>query len=167
MTPWFIATKPGKYHLLCSKYCGTSHSEMGGWVYAMPPDEFQKWLASGGSSQSPSQSLVEAGQRLYEKNACASCHGSADTERAPTLYGLYGRERAMEDGSKVVADNDYLRESVLTPYMRITKGYRDTMPEYKDQLTEEEVVQLIAYIKSLGVLKAPEPKPAGTPKKPR
>jgi cytochrome c oxidase subunit 2 len=166
---WFIATKPGRYNLLCSKYCGTSHSEMGGYVYAMEPQEYQKWLASGGSNAAPPQSLEDAGAALYKKNACASCHGAADTERAPTLYGLYGRQRTMQDGGTVTADNDYLRESILMPYSRITKGYRDTMPEYKAQFTEEEVLQLNAYIRSLGILKAPEAKaaPAKAEKKQR
>jgi cytochrome c oxidase subunit 2 len=150
---WFIATKAGRYNLECSKYCGTGHSEMGGYVYAMPPRDFQKWLESGGSSQEPPQSMEEAGARLYEKNACGSCHTAADNQRAPTLYAIYGRERTLDDGSKVVADEAYIRESILSPYAKIVKGYRDTMPEYKDQFTEDEVLQLIAYIKSLGMLK--------------
>ena len=128
---------------------------MGGFVYAMPPRDFQKWLESGGSSAQPPQSLEEAGARLYEKNGCGSCHPAADTERAPTLHAIYGRQRTMADGGKVVADNDYLRESVLMPYAKVVKGYRDTMPEYKNQFTEEEVLQLIAYMKSLGTLQAP------------
>lgn len=161
---WFIATKPGKYNLECSKYCGTSHSEMGGFVYAMPPRDFQKWLESGGSSAEPPQSLEEAGSRLYEKNACGSCHTASDTERAPTLYAISGRERTFTDGAKAVADDDYLRESILMPYAKIVKGYRDTMPEYKNQFTEEEVLRLIAYIRSLGTLKPAQPPASTKPK---
>jgi len=150
---WFIATKPGRYNLECSKYCGTGHSEMGGYVYAMPPHDFEKWLGSGGSDKEPPQTMEEAGARIYDQYACASCHKASDNERAPSLYAIYGRQRTMNDGSKVVADEDYLRESILLPYAKVVKGYRDTMPEYKDQFTEEQVLQLIAYIRSLGEIK--------------
>lgn len=158
---WFIATKPGKYNLFCAEYCGTSHSEMGGYVYAMPMKEFKEWLDSGGSSLKPPVSMIESGQRLYEQNACGNCHTAEDTERAPSLVGLFGRRRTMTDGNEVDVDDAYLRESILSPYNKIVKGYADTMPEYKKQLTEEQVLYLNAYIKSLGATQTPSVKTAG------
>jgi len=152
---WFIATKPGKYNLFCAEYCGTEHSVMGGYVYALPQKEFDQWLASGGSKKEPPVSMVEAGQRLYEQNACANCHGASDNERGPSLIGLYGKRRTMKDGSQVDVDDAYLRESILNPYAKIVKGYLDTMPEYKKQLSEEQVLYLNAYIKSLGATQTP------------
>ncbi len=155
---WFIATKPGKYNLFCAEYCGTSHSEMGGYVYAMPKKEFNEWLASGGSKKEPPVSMIEAGQRLYEQNACGNCHVAEDNERAPSLVGLFGKRRTMKDGTEADVDDAYLRESILNPYAKIVKGYTDTMPEYKKQLTEEQVLYLNAYIKSLGATKTPSAK---------
>lgn len=152
---WFIATKPGKYNLFCTEYCGTSHSEMGGYVYAMPKKEFNEWLESGGSSKQAPVSMIEAGQRLYEQNACGNCHVAEDNERAPSLVGLFGKRRTMKDGAEVDVDDAYLRDSILNPYSKIVKGYSDTMPEYKKQLTEEQVLYLNAYIKSLGATKTP------------
>lgn len=163
---WFTPTKPGRYNLWCAMHCGTLHSEMGGYVTVMKPVEFQEWLARGGSN--PDQQRVSfevAGKRLYDQLACGNCHTGEDTLRGPTLYGLFGRERLMADGAKVVANEEYIRDSILNPYMRITKGYANTMPEYKGQLNETQVLQLIAYMKSLGAAtpSTPASAPAARP----
>lgn len=155
---WFITTKPGKYNLFCAEYCGTEHSAMGGYVYALPKKEFDQWLASGGSKKQPPVSMIEAGQRLFEQNACGNCHGALDTPKGPSLVGLFGKRRTMRDGTEVDVDDSYLRESILNPYAKIVKGYLDTMPEYKKQLSEEQVLFLNAYIKSLGATQAPSPR---------
>lgn len=149
---WFTPTKPGKYHILCAMHCGTQHSEMGGYVYVMPKKEYQDWVAKGGNRfiKTPT-TMAEAGKQLYEKLACGNCHGDQDNERGPSLYGIYGTKRRMKDGQMVVADNAYMRNAIYDPYMHLVTGYDKTMPEYKkDQVSEEQVLQLTEYIKTLG-----------------
>ena len=147
---WFTATKPGEYHLFCGMYCGTQHSEMVGTVVAMEPEKFARWLANGGNNAAP-MSMEQAGAKAFAVRGCANCHTGADTERAPSLYGIYGRTRRFTDGTSGTADDAYIRESILNPYNRITAGYPySTMPAYANQLTEEEVLNLVAYIRTLG-----------------
>ncbi|AIE85556.1 cytochrome c oxidase subunit II [Fimbriimonas ginsengisoli] len=146
---WFTATKAGEYHLFCSMYCGTQHSEMGGKVVAMEAGEYAKWLANGGMSVAP-MSMEQAGQKIYNKVGCNNCHGETSTPRAPTLMGIYNTKRTFTDGSSLVANEEYLRESILRPYNHLTQGYDETMPAYDGQLTEGDVLNLIAYIKAMG-----------------
>lgn len=153
-TVWFTPTKPGKYHLFCAEYCGTQHSEMGGYVYAMEPTAFQEWLATGGDklTQQAAKSLTmaDAGAAIYEQKACGNCHaGNAVPERGPSLVGIYNKVVKLANGQTARADDAYLREAILNPYQRLTAGYGPTMPVYKGTLTEEQVLQLIAYMKSL------------------
>lgn len=148
---WFTPTKPGKYYMFCAMHCGTQHSEMGGYVYVMPQNEYAEWLANGGTSVAPPErTMVQAGQRLYKQLNCANCHTEQDTPKAPSLYGLPGKLRKMQSGATRVADDAYLRSSLLNPYEHIVSGYINTMPTYKAQLTEEQVLHLIAYMKTLG-----------------
>ena len=153
---WFTATKAGEYHLFCNMYCGTQHSEMGGKVVAMEPKEFQEWLANGGQSVAP-MTMAQAGAQTFNKVGCNSCHGSEDTLRAPSLYGIFGKRRVFSDGTSAVADDEYMRSSILRPYDHITSGYGQTMPVYEGQLTEEDVLNLTAYIKVLGTPAATVP----------
>lgn len=148
---WFTATQPGEYHLFCGMYCGTQHSEMVGTVIAMEPHAYAEWEAHGGNTVAP-MTMEQAGAKAFAARGCgsASCHGSSDTEGAPTLYGIAGKVRRMQDGSTPTADDAYLRESILNPYNRITAGYIQTMPIYANTISEEEVLEMIAYIKSLG-----------------
>lgn len=157
---WFTPTKAGEYHLFCNMYCGTQHSEMGGRVVAMEPKEFSNWLANNGQASGP-MTMAQAGEKVYNRLACNNCHAAEDNLRAPSLYGILGRKRIFSDGSSVVADDTYLRESILRPHNRLTSGYDRSMPVYEGQkdgddgLTEEEVIQLLAYIKELGSAKTP------------
>lgn len=153
-TTWFEATKPGKYHLFCSQYCGTNHSRMTGWIYAMEPQEYQQWLTGG----APMGSLAERGQELFESLACVNCHKSDGSGRCPTLVGLYGRPVELAGGGRVRADEAYLRESILYPEAKIVAGYQPLMPTFQGLVTEEGVLELIEYIKSL----APPPPPEGS-----
>lgn len=146
---WFTATKPGEYHLFCNMYCGTQHSEMVGSVVAMEPKAFAQWLANGGNDAAP-MTLEQAGAKAFSARGCGNCHVGTDTERAPTLYGIAGKPRRMQDGGTAVADDAYLRESILNPYNRLNAGYAQTMPVYMNEITEEEVLALIAYMKGLG-----------------
>ena len=151
---WFTPTKAGEYHLFCNMYCGTQHSEMGGRVIAMEPKEFANWLANGGQSVAP-MTVAQAGEKVYNQKSCNNCHGAENNLRAPTLYGIFNSKRTLSNGQTVTADETYLRESILRPHNRLTAGYDRSMPPYEGQLTEEQVVQLIAYLKEMGPAKAP------------
>ena len=150
---WFTPTRVGKYHLFCAQYCGTSHSEMDGYCYVLEPTEFQKWLASGGQRIHDTQPLPKgmtgAGHALYEQQGCGNCHDADGMNRGPSLAGLYGRQVALKDGGTTVADDLYLRKSILESNEDIVDTYQQIMPSYKGQLTEEQVLQIIEYIKSL------------------
>jgi cytochrome c oxidase subunit 2 len=139
---WFQATKTGSFHLFCDQYCGTNHSLMKGEVIVMEPTEYEQWLSGGIRGGT----MAQAGAKLYDQLACITCHG---TGRGPSLNGIYGKPVKLTDGSTVVADDAYLRESVLYPSAKIVEGYTPIMPTFKGQVTEEQLLQLIAYIKSL------------------
>ncbi len=143
-TTWFTATKPGKYHLFCAEYCGTKHSGMIGWVYAMRPEDYQEWLAG-----SPTGSMADRGARLFDDLACANCHHADGSGRCPTLVGLFGSTVRLAGGGAVKADEAYIRESILNPPAKIVAGYQPLMPTFQGLVTEEGVVELIEYIKSL------------------
>lgn len=145
---WFEATQTGEFHLFCAEYCGTNHSRMIGKVIVMEPDEYQAWLAGG----SPSESPVVAGQRLFEQLRCDSCHLAAGGEqsRGPSLASLAGKPVTLTTGDQVTADDNYLRESILRSATKVVAGYQPIMPSYEGQIGEEQVLQLIAYIRSMG-----------------
>jgi len=157
-TCWFQATKPGKYHLFCTEYCGDNHSEMGGWVYVMEPADFQQWMANNGNREiAEHRTLADIGANLYETLGCANCHGSDDNVHGPSLYGLFGRKRNLTNGTTVVADDDYIRESIVNPHAKIVAGYQDIMQDYPvgdgpGFLSEEQILGLVAYIKTLGIV---------------
>jgi cytochrome c oxidase subunit 2 len=145
-TTWFQSTKPGKYHLFCAEYCGNRHSGMIGWVYVMEPQDYQAWL-SGGASEG---SLAENGQKLFTQLACSNCHKADNKGRCPTLAGLFGNTVELSGGGKVKADEAYIRESILQPQAKIVKGYEPVMPTFQGLVTEDQVLQLVEYIKSIG-----------------
>ncbi len=150
-TMWFRPTKPGRYHFFCSQYCGTNHALMGGWVTVMEPSEYAAWLSGSSGQGDP----VVAGEKLFVERACSTCHFPDGTGRAPSLNGLYGSKVSLADGSVVVADDAYIRESILQPNAKIVARYQPLMPTYQGQLTEEQILALIAYIKSLQSQPAP------------
>ncbi|MBC8066297.1 MAG: cytochrome c oxidase subunit II [Chlorobia bacterium] len=157
-TQWFTATKPGVYHLFCNMYCGGQHSEMGGYVYAMEPKEYAQWLANGGNDLQ-AKTMEQRGAIQYDRLACANCHEVKDTARAPSLYGFFGRTRKFTNGTSAVADDAYFRKSLIDPHELINEGYENTMSAYND-VGEEEILNLAAYVRSLGT--SAEPK-AGSP----
>jgi cytochrome c oxidase subunit 2 len=145
-TLWFNATKPGKYHLYCAEYCGLNHSGMGGWVYVMEQRDFDNWLGGNVSGQTP----IEAGRDLFEnKLGCASCHAGGANQRGAKLEGLFGTEVKLTNGQTVTADEEYIRNSILNPGGQIVEGYQPIMPTFKGQVTEEQLIQLVTYVKSL------------------
>jgi cytochrome c oxidase subunit 2 len=163
---WFRPTKKGRYHLFCNMYCGTQHSEMGGTVVVMDKKEYAEWLAANGSER---QSLTaeQTGAKLFKKIGCNNCHGPKDLiPRGPSLANLYGATRETVGGQRYVADETYIRESILRPAEKVVKGYGETMPAYKDQISEEDVMSLLAYLKGGQRADAPEygqPKEDPTP----
>ena len=153
-TTWFKATKPGKYHLFCAEYCGTNHSAMIGWVYAMEPQDYQQWL-----SGTPKGTLTEAGAQLFNDLACVNCHHADGSGRCPSLVNVYGSTVKLADGGTVKADEAYIRESILNPAAKVVQGYQPLMPTFQGQVTEEQVVDLIEYVKSLAQKPAEQPNP--------
>ncbi len=144
---WFEATKPGKYHLFCAEYCGLNHSGMGGWVYVMEQHDFDDWLSGSVGNQTP----AEAGKDLFEvKLGCASCHQGGANQRGAHLEGLFGSTVTLTNGQTVTADEEYIRNSILNPSSQIVAGYAPIMPTFKGQVSEEQLMQLVAYIKTLG-----------------
>jgi cytochrome c oxidase subunit 2 len=148
---WFRASKPGIYHLFCAEYCGTQHSGMVGRVIVMEPADYEQWLAAG----RPATSLAQDGERRFRELGCSGCHMGSSVVRAPPLEGVYGKPVPLQTGQVVTADEGYLRDSILLPNVQIAAGYQPLMPSFQGKVTEEELLELIAYIKSLGT-KQPE-----------
>jgi cytochrome c oxidase subunit 2 len=145
-TVWFKATKPGIYHLFCAEYCGTDHSRMRGRVIVMEEADYQAWLAGG----TKGESLSSAGQQLFDRLGCANCHQQNAAGRCPPLVGIYGKAVGLAGGGSAIRDDAYLRESILDPAARIVGGYPNIMPTFRGLVDEDGLVQLVAYIKSLG-----------------
>jgi cytochrome c oxidase subunit II len=143
-TMWFNASKAGRYHLFCAEYCGTKHSGMIGWITVMEPDDYEQWLA-GGTGSTP----AAGGEKLFADLACNTCHKPDTGGRGPVLHGVAGKPVQLADGSTVVADDNYLRESIMNPQAKIVAGYQPLMPTFQGLVNEEGIMQLIAYIKSL------------------
>ena len=144
-TLWFEATKAGRFHLFCAEYCGTQHSGMIGSVVAMEPADFQAWLGGG----SPADSPVAAGERLFTSLACITCHTDDTTARGPALTNLFGSQVALQGGATALADDAYLRESIVNPQAKVVAGFQPIMPTFQGLVTEEQLLQLMAYVKSL------------------
>jgi cytochrome c oxidase subunit 2 len=158
---WFEATKVGEYHLFCAEYCGTEHSGMIGKVVVMEPADFQEWLAqqppvpgtgqqvaAAGAAAAPA-SPVAAGEALFTAKACATCHQAQGGALGPSLVGVYGEEVKLADGTTATIDDAYIRESILNPTAKVVAGFQPVMPTFQGQLTEDQIMQLIQYIKSL------------------
>ncbi len=141
---WFNATETGEFHLFCSQYCGTNHSSMVGRVIVMPPEEYQRWL-----NEHADGSRAIEGQKTFLKYRCVSCHTGDGTGHAPDLGGLFGRPVTLTDGTTVAADEAYIRRSILEPAAQVVEGYQPIMPTYKGQITEEEIIEIIAWLKTL------------------
>lgn len=147
-TQWFEATTPGTYHLFCAEYCGMNHSGMIGSVIVMQPTEFDNWLSGNAAQQSP----AVAGQQLFESLGCVSCHGAnGEGGRGPALAGLFGRQVFLTNGQTVVADESYVRESIENPQAKLVSGFGPIMPTFQGQVTPEQLIQIMSFIKSLQI----------------
>jgi cytochrome c oxidase subunit II len=148
----FKATKVGRYPLLCAMHCGTQHSEMVGWVNVLSQKDFAEWQARKGNRFKPVvKTVAELGAKVWKEKNCGSCHGAENTVKGPSLNGLLGKERVFTNGGKMAATEDYVRLQILEPWTLITAGWDRTMPAYKGQLTEEDVLGLIQHIRGMGV----------------
>lgn len=157
-TMWFNATKPGEYHLFCAEYCGTKHSGMIGKIVVMEPDDFEQWLAGGSGA-----STAVSGEKLFNDLACVTCHKADSGGRGPVLNGVPGTMVQLAGGGSVLADDNYLRESIMNPGAKIVAGYQPLMPTFQGLVSEEGLLQLISYIKSLPPASAPADAPAAAP----
>lgn len=144
-TEWFQAEKVGTYHIFCSEYCGTSHSHMIGSLVAMTPADYQHWLTQG----QPASTLVQSGERLFRELGCSGCHVGKSVVRAPPLEGLFGKPVPLDNRAVVTADEGYIRDSILFPAKQIVGGYTNDMPSFSGKVSEDQLLELIAYIKSL------------------
>ena len=147
-TQWFEATKAGTYHLFCAEYCGMNHSGMIGSVIVMQPTEFDNWLSGNASQQSP----AVAGQQLFQSLGCVSCHGAnGEGGRGPALAGLFGRKVFLTNNQTLIADEAYIRESIENPQAKVVSGFNPIMPTFQGQVTPEQLIQIISFIKSLQI----------------
>jgi cytochrome c oxidase subunit II len=145
-TIWFTPTQAGEFHLFCAEYCGSQHAGMQGRIVVMHPDEFARWLQSGTSQPG----IVARGFDLFRRYGCSGCHDPGSTVHAPDLRGLLGRTIHLQDGRSLVADEAYIRDSVLLPKKDVVAGYAPIMPSFAGQVSEDELVAIIEYIRSTG-----------------
>jgi cytochrome c oxidase subunit 2 len=168
-TIWFEATKTGTFHMFCAEYCGTQHSGMIGRVVVLEPAQFAAWL--GGETAAPGSALAAArpggegsisnrGERLFQQLGCSTCHLLDRQGVGPVLTGVFGNRVRLQDGRTVLADESYLRESILEPQAKITAGFQSLMPSFQGRVNEEQLMQLVAYVRSLGARGNP---PAAVP----
>jgi cytochrome c oxidase subunit 2 len=144
-TVWFQATEPGTYHIFCTQYCGTQHSGMIGEVTVLNPDDYQKWTQTSTSGMS----LAQNGERLFASIGCNACHSGSAAARGPNLAGVYGSKLKLVNGSEVLVNDAYLRDAILNPSQHLTAGYAPIMPTYQGQVSEEGLIDLVEYIKTL------------------
>lgn len=144
-TLWFEAVKTGTFGLLCAEYCGTLHSGMIGQVVVMEPRDFERWLAT----QPQADDLAQEGAALFRRYGCSGCHGAGGTVKAPPLEGLYGHPVPLADGRIVQADERYIRDSILLPKQEVAAGYPNIMPSFVGEMPEEDLLRIVAYIKSI------------------
>jgi cytochrome c oxidase subunit 2 len=140
----FTPTKTGTFGLRCTEYCGTDHARMGGHVVVMAPQDFRVWLAGA----APQATMAARGFETFRRLGCSGCHDPRSSVHAPDLGGLFGRIVHLQDGRTVVADEAYIRDSILLPKRDVVAGFEPVMPSFQGQATEGDILELIAYIKS-------------------
>ena len=160
-TVWFEATKPGEFHLFCAEYCGTQHSGMIGQIVVLEPEQYEAWLSGElgapravaglpGNISAPEGSMPAKGQQLFQDLGCQVCHQLEKQGIGPVLAGIFGTQVKLQTGETVTADESYVRESILNPQAKVTAGFQPLMPPFQGRVNEEQLMQLIAYIKALG-----------------
>ena len=152
---WFQATKVGTFHLFCAQYCGAFHAGMIGSIIVQQPDEYERWLAGG----VPGESMEQAGAKVFQASGCPTCHLADGTGLGPSLLGVAGNPVKLKTGETITADDAYIRESILLPKAKIVLGYTPIMPSFQGQMTEEQLNNVVAYLRALGKA-TPPAKPA-------
>src|SRR5262249_30075724 len=142
---WFQPTTPGRYHLFCAEYCGTRHSGMVGEVIVMEPNEYEAWLSGGARAGT----LASEGQKLFADLACNTCHRPDAQGRGRVLDGLFGKTATLQSGQTVTVDEAYIRESIVNPTAKVASGFQPIMPTFQGQVNEEQLLELVEYVKSL------------------
>ena len=144
-------TELGEYTLRCAELCGLSHSYMLAQVIVMEPTDFEAWVNGAAQGVGGEQTPEEIGTRLSELQ-CQSCHSIDGSEKiGPTFLNLYGSERPLQSGDTVTADEEYIRNSIVSPGAQVVAGYSNVMPQvFGDTLSQQEIDGLVAYIRSLG-----------------
>lgn len=144
-TIWFKADRPGVYRLECTQYCGLQHATMQGKVVVMSGPDYARWL----TTQGVHESMAEQGEKLFRAHGCSGCHGDNSTVHAPSLNGVYGTFVHLQDGSVRLADEAYLRDCILNPRSFTVAGYPPIMPDFSGQISESDLLKIVAYIQSL------------------
>ncbi|HXN63950.1 MAG TPA: cytochrome c oxidase subunit II [Candidatus Acidoferrales bacterium] len=150
---WFEARETGTFHFFCAQYCGAEHSAMIGWVYVMEPNDYAAWLAGGARGES----MVQTGEKLFTQYGCNTCHAPDNTGHGPSLLGLYGHPQKLQDGRTLMVDESFVRQAITNPNSMPIPGFTPVMPSFQGQLTEDQILQLIAYVKSLGIQQRKNP----------
>lgn len=145
-TIWFQATRTGTFHFFCAQYCGAEHAGMIGWVYVMSPADYAVWLAGG----TKGESMTQAGERLFNQYGCNTCHKPDNTGKGPSLVGQFGKPQQLKDGRTLMVDETFIRQAITNPNSMPLANYAPVMPTFQGQLNEEQILQLMAYVKSLG-----------------
>lgn len=156
-TLWFNATETGDHQVFCAEYCGTAHSQMMATVRVLEPAEYERWQQEWLQAQKAGPKkplgkvdLAAAGKGVFTSKGCNACHTvTGEKGIGPTLKGIFGSEREFVDGSKTTADENYLRESLMDPQLKVVKGFAPVMPTFRGVLSDEDVNALVQYIKSL------------------
>jgi cytochrome c oxidase subunit 2 len=152
-TLWLRPDRPGRYHIFCTVYCGTGHSNMMAQLIVMPPDEYAEWVARGeekGGEEKGHEPLAIRGERVAKNAGCLNCHAIGGAVKiGPDWKGLFGSNVPLEGGKTVVADEEYLRESIVDPGAKVVKGFPNVMPTYKTTLSKEDIDAVVAYLKTL------------------
>lgn len=144
---WFTPTRTGVFHLFCAEYCGGQHAAMRGRIVVMEPAEYARWLASGNQVQG----IAAYGFEVFRRYGCSGCHNARSSVHAPDLNGLIGRTVHLQDGRSISADETYIRDSILLPRKDVVAGYKPVMPSFAGQISEEDLMAVIEYIRSTGV----------------
>jgi cytochrome c oxidase subunit II len=142
---WFTANKTGTFHLTCAEYCGTNHSVMSGKIVIIAPQDYARWTAA----QPQGDDLARQGGMVFRSLGCSGCHTPESSVHAPDLHGIYGHAVHLSDGRTVTADEAYLRDSILLPNKDVVAGFQPIMPSFSGVASEDQLVALLAYLKSL------------------
>lgn len=146
---WFQAIQEGTFPIYCAEYCGTAHSDMLSQVVVHSPEGFKQWVADE-IRKIESMPLVDLGKLTYGQSGCATCHSLDGSKKVgPSFLDLFGRSEAFTDGTSGLVDENYLRESILSPQAKIVNGFPPSMPTFKGQLSDRRISGLVEYIKTI------------------